>query len=260
MKSATQYLADTAPAWFSLDVANKDVLTGRAHVAKTPWSEKGLSLRIFGDPQPKVREEAPGGDLPARCPERHIQADNTFCLGLRYIDVRSVLKAAQWWEQLRQFLACQGIAQRTRIWPPAHALDHGDAGRHHERALALAEEAGIEEEYAAARLDEPSWLTDPKLRLFNKKGHPINGRAVCPRGCLRRARGRQVRVLRIGCPKRKLLVDLAYTERLRRQALGDYWQHVFSEGTRCCRSMRSCPLGQYEDQSQSNLVPEEKNE
>ncbi|WP_262423148.1 E2 domain-associated cysteine-rich protein [Brevundimonas denitrificans] len=153
---------------------------------------------------------------------------------------------------MRQYLVCQGVAERTRIWPPSHALDHGDAGRHHERALALAAEAELEEEYAAARMDEPSWLTDERLHLFGKKGHPINGRALCPRGCLRRARGRQARVLRKDCSKRSLFVDLAYTEHLRRKALADYWNHVFNEGTRCCRSMRSCPLGAHEDQLRAN--------
>jgi hypothetical protein len=251
VKSATRYLADAAPAWFSVDAVDREALIGRARVTKTPWVTSGLHLRIFGDPKPKVREEVPGTDLPSRCPERHIQWDETFCLGLRYFDVRSAREAAQWWEQLRQFLACQGVAERTRIWPPGHAIDHGDAGKHHERALALAAEAGVEEEYAAARLDEPSWLTDPKLHLFDKKGKPINGRAVCPRGCRRRARGRQVQILRTDCSKRGLLVDLGFTERLRRKALAEYWQHVFNEGTRCCRTMRYCPLGEHEDRSKA---------
>jgi hypothetical protein len=249
LKSATRYLTDTAPVWFSIEAVDSEALIGRARVPKTPWVATGLHLRISGDPKPRVREEVPGTDLPARCPERHIQSDKMFCLGLRYIDVRSPGDASQWWEQLRQYLICQGVAERTRVWPPGQALDHGEAGEHHERALALAAEAGLEEEYAAARLDEESWLTDPKLRLFDKKGKPINGRSLCPRGCRRRARGRSVRTLRKDCSKRKLVVDLAFTERLRRKALAEYWQYVFKEGTRCCRTMRSCPLGEHEDRS-----------
>lgn len=252
MKPATHYLGEAAPGWFTIDALDKYALIGRACVPKTPWAVDGLHLRIFGDRTPRVGEATPGADLPARCPERHIQGDQTFCLGLRYIDVRSVDDAARWWEQLWQYLVCQGVAERTRIWPPGQALDHGDAGRHHERALALAAEAGLEEEYAAARLGEPSWLTDARLHLFGKKGRLINGRAFCPRGCLRSARGREVRMLRRDCPKRGLLVELAYTEQLRRQALADYWKGVFNAGMRCCRSMRSCPLGEHEDRSQAN--------
>lgn len=249
MKSALRYLADAAPVWFSVDKLSSDTLLGSAHVRKTPWEKNGLRLHIFGNPKPRAREEIPGTKLPIRCPERHIQGDKTFCLGLRYMDVRSGEDADQWWEQLRQYLACQGVAALTRVWPPGHALDHGDAGKHHERALSLAAEAGVEEEYAAARLNEPSWVTDPKLRLFNKAGNPINGRAVCPRGCRRRARGRLVNIVRTDCQKRKLLVDLAFTERKRRAALEEYWKQVFREGTLCCRTMRSCPLGDHEDNS-----------
>lgn len=249
MTSAIRYLADNAPAWFTVTTSTVAALVGRARVPRTPWTEGGLCLRIFGDPKPRVSEDVPGTDLPARCPERHIQWDKSFCLGLRYMDVRSQIDAVQWWEQLRQFLVCQGVAERTRVWPPSQALDHGGAGKHHEKALALAGEAGVEEEYAAGRLNEPCWLTDRSLRLFDKKGNPINRRAVCPRGCMRRARGRAVQTLRVDCPKRKILVKLAFTEYLRRKALADYWKHVFSEGTRCCRTMRSCPLGQHEDEA-----------
>lgn len=247
MKSAIRYLADGVPAWFSLDAIGGKALTGRARVPKTPWVLSGVQLRIFGHPKPKVCEEIPGTDMPARCPERHIQFDKTFCLGLRYLDVRSIGEAKQWWEQLRQFLLCQGVAERTGVWPPGHALDHGDAGKHHERALALAADAGLDEEYAAARLGEPSWLTNPQIHMFDKMGKPINGRAVCPRGCQRTARGRSVQVLRRDCSKRIPLVDLAFTEKLRCNALAKYWKGVFKEESRCCRKMRLCGLGQHED-------------
>lgn len=247
MKSAIFYLADTAPAWFSIEKSNSDILVGHARVPKTPWALDGLHLHVFGRKVPRVREEVPGADLPCRCPERHIQGDKTFCLGLRYLTVQSAEEARQWWVQLNQFLRCQGVAEVTRVWPVNQALDHGDAGQHHERALSLARKAGVEDEYAAARLDEPSWLTDPKLHLFDRNGRPINGSATCPRGCKRRARGRLVRTLRTDCDKRQLLVDLAYTERLRREALNKYWQDVFASGEKCCRTMRGCPLAAHED-------------
>lgn len=252
MKSAILYLADTAPAWFSIEKSNRDSLVGHARVPKTPWACDGLHLHIFGREVPRVREEVPGTDLPYRCPERHIQGDETFCLGLRYLTVQSAEKAHQWWVQLNQFLRCQGVAELTRVWPVKHALDHGDAGKHHERALSLAAEAGVEEEYASARLGERNWLTDPKLKLFDKKGRPINGRALCPRGCRKRARGRLIRTLRTDCEKRQLLVDLAYTENLRRKALDRYWKAVFASGEKCCRTMRGCPLAAYEDRPEGD--------
>lgn len=248
MNATCTLLVDRAPAWFETRRTSVIEVVGVARVPATPWSGDGVELTIIGSGTVRVGETVPGTKLPARCPERHIQGDRTFCLGLRRPTIDTAEAADAWWEQLRQYLRCQAVAARTRVWPPAHALDHGDAGSHHERALALAEEAGVVEEYAAAWLGEPSWITDPRLRLVDKKGEPINGRAVCPRGCRRRA-SRNASILRRGCPKRRQLAALVYAEQRRRAALDDYWRIVLNDGTRCCRTMLSCPLRDHEDQA-----------
>lgn len=247
MRAAINHLVDTAPPWFTVEKAGHDFLVGRARLPKTPWVKAGLTLRIEGNPTPRVREEVPGTDLPARCPERHIQGDQTFCLGLRPLAVQSDDLARQWWRQLEQYLRCQGVAELTRVWPPGQALDHGDAGEHHERALELAAQVGVEEEYSSARLGGQSWIIDPALKLFDLKGQPINGRAPCPRGCKHRARGRFVPKLRKDCSRRETLVSLALAELQRRKALDDYWQQVYGCGEKCCRTMRGCRLAAHED-------------
>jgi hypothetical protein len=257
VKPAVRWLREAAPAWFTKVSETSDVLVGQARVPKTPWAACGLELKIQGTVKPRVGEAVPGTALPARCPERHIQGDRTFCTGLRYISVKSRQDADAWWRQLEQFLVCQGVASKTGRWPIHQALDHGDAGKHHERALALAVEAGVEDEYAAARLGDASWLTDPKLRLFDKKGLPINGRAACPRRCQRTARGRTVPMLRTdcehlrkpGCHKRMLLIKLAFEESRRREELAKYWLDVIASGEKCCRTVRGCPLAAHEDGS-----------
>jgi hypothetical protein len=40
---------------------------------------------------------------------------------------------------------------------------------------------------------------------------------------------------------------LVHAEQRRRAALDDYWQIVLHDGTRCCRTMLSCPLREHED-------------
>lgn len=241
MSSAASLLLDAVPDWFRPSEVSGGRLTGMAHVRGTPWEADGIELAIIGRQSVSVGELVPGTQLPARCPERHIQGDLTFCVGLdpKPIDVPEA--AIRWWEQLRQYLRCQGVADRTKVWPPAHSLDHGDAGRFHERALALASAAGVEEEYAAARLGEPSWITDPNLRIVDRRGGFINGRAVCPRGCRRRA-SRNAPVVRRNCERRQMLSDLVYSEQQRIKALAKYWQHVLNDGTRCCRTMLACPI------------------
>ena len=241
MISATSILAANAPSWFDIERRSRNELVGDAKVPRTPWANGGLRLSISGVSSPHVGEETPGTALPARCPERHIQEDLTFCVGLRRLEVDTADAAARWWEQLRQWLRCQGVAERTGLWPPAHALDHGDAGAHHERALEIASSIGLEDEYAAAWLGEPSWITDQSLRIFDPEGAAINERAPCPRGC-RRSASRNAPVLRRACRHRAQIAQLVWAEKLRRTALDEYWRHVRASGTNCCRTMLTCPL------------------
>lgn len=241
MIPATAIIAANAPSWFAVERRSNNRLVGLARVPQTPWANEGLRLSIAGDRMPHVGEETPGTTLPARCPERHLQEDLTFCVGLRRIEVDTADGAARWWEQLRQWLRCQGVAERTGVWPPAHALDHGEAGIHHEQALEIARSIGLEEEYAAAWLGEPSWITDRFLHIVDRNGAAINGRAPCPRGCRRRA-SRNAPILRRSCGRRAQIARLVWAEKLRRKALDEYWRHVRASGTRCCGTMLSCPL------------------
>ncbi len=216
-------------------------LEGVARIPGTVWEKTGVELHIAGFTSPVVREKNPGSKFPARCPERHIQRDMTFCLGLHQLNVNSDVIAKQWWEQLRQYMFCQSTAERTGIWPPAHALDHGDAGIFHEKAIIAARELGVSEEYAKAYIGEPSWITDPKLHFFDAQGNPINGRAPCPIGC--RYKNRQNRpVLRKDCNKRALILDLVTSERKRQERLKAYWEQARTDGEVCCGKMKICGL------------------
>lgn len=237
--SRLQHLQNTVPPWFVLGTVSASSLVGIARVPGTDWQDEGVRLLIKAGWSLQAQEEQPGQCFPARCPERHVQSDQTFCLGLRRLDVTDDDVARQWWEQLRQYIRCQSTAEQTGIWPPMHALDHGDAGEHHEKALALAEELNIQDEYAAAYLDEPSWITDHSLRLLGKGDKPLNGRMACPRGC-RHARRPSRPILRRKCKRRAQLVALVIAERKRRNALADYWREAAAGGAVCCGRMRSC--------------------
>jgi hypothetical protein len=151
--SALSWLANVCPPWFDFTDLQDGWAVGTARPPSTPWERTGIELHFEGSEEVRVREVKPGTCLPARCPERHVQGDRTFCVGLHRRTVRSLDEANAWWDQLWQYLICQAIAERMGVWPPANALDHGDAGHYHERALAIAEQLGITEEYLAARLD-----------------------------------------------------------------------------------------------------------
>lgn len=228
------------PHWFEISSFQTEAIVGTARVEQTIWRQQGVRLQIKAGAQLEVAEELPGTFLPSRCAERHIQTDHTFCLGLRPIQVADSATAFAWWDSLRQFLWLQSVAAQTRVWPAQHYLDHGQAGFFHEAALEVAEKLNLLEEYEVAYEGGPSWITDAAIRLADKQGRPINGRASCPKGCRSWRKGNAI--LRRDCPKREGLALLSHYERRRRLELTRYWEEELTSGVVCCGSMRDCPL------------------
>jgi len=249
MSRVLALLDRTKPGWFNQPGSMGCALTGVARVEETIWHRSGVPIVIRDNGALTVAEQTPGQVFPARCPERHIQSDQTFCVGLRKIQIPNTVMAVQWWEQLRQYLVCQSVAEETGIWPLNHALDHGQAGEYHEHALTLAAELGLEAEYGAAYLGESSWITNDDLKLIDKQGKAINGRIVCPRHCPHKRGGRHL-LLRRNCKRRSKIIELVRAERNRRRALEQYWADCAKVGETCCGRMRKCglppPVGELE--------------
>lgn len=91
-----------------------------------------------------VREETPR-HLPGFCPQRHINADGTFCLfwaGAGRLQVSSEADARRWWETLWKFLGLQVRAQRKRRWPNNEEWAHGEAATHQSKAIEAAARLG----------------------------------------------------------------------------------------------------------------------
>lgn len=243
MDARLERLRAAAPAWFTpVPGLVGPALIGTARPARTVWAADGLDLCLTASPDAiRVGEATPGARLPRRCAERHIQADETFCLGLVRLPVGDRIEAGVWWDYLEQWLDLQSIADQTGVWPPDNALDHGDAGALQLQAIELARNLGLTEVCQRAQADLPSWLTDPKVRLVGRDERPINGRRVCPCGCTRRPR-RPRPVLWRNCPRRAQIIELILLERRRRVALAEYWAGERRCGAKCCGTMLSCPL------------------
>lgn len=227
MIAPNDLLVVTAPDWFT--VRDRTVNQLRGDAAHGPWAAAPLNLTIMSAPCPIVRETQPGTRLPAFCPDRHIQGDRTFCVGLRRRPVDSLRRARAWWADLDQYLACQAIAEATRLWPPQNALDHGQAGVHHQRALRLAERLDIMDAYLDAYFDQPSWITSIGLTKLGERKVRFAGPGI--------ARAPKVKG---GRKTRLLLLELVMAERARRAALKQY-KALISNGTHtCCGAMRDC--------------------
>jgi hypothetical protein len=233
-------LAETVPDWFAIQNVGGNLI-GDALPRDTIWETSGIGLRIFPKPDRLgAAEVTPGTRLPVRCAERHIQADQTFCLGLDALPVETREDAEIWWAHMEQWLQVQSIAAQTGRWPAHHALDHGHAGELQRAAQNLAAELDLTEEYERAHAGKPSWITDSTLGIAFDDGKPMNGRMACPEGCTNGRRRRPV--LRRKCKKREGIARLVTLERERRRALDLFWASERLSVRGCCGTMLSCPL------------------
>jgi hypothetical protein len=162
--------------------------------------------------------ERPRRHLPHFCPNRHLFADGSFCLGLDPLPApRSLDASRMWWRVLGGYLDLQVEAGLLGEWNPKHAWPHA---------------------YGAARALQTVEGMEAKLPMLvaeiSRRREPLPGASQpCPCGSKKRA-------------ERCHLRDLQETRRLRgivRTLEAAYWdQH---KGTPCCGTLKSCPLRQH---------------
>lgn len=242
MKGISLLLA-TKPIWFETKSLMARRIDGVCSIDDdTSVSEVRYALTIEAlDDQVYAREEVPGSTLPSACYDRHIMRGGYFCLGLDYGDyIQDEQAAGIWWASLEAYLKLQGVASATSRWPRSIEIDHGVAGRYHRKAIDAAAALGIADEYHEALLGEDSWITDRWIKADPTGSRLINGRAACPRGCLKK-KGR--RRLRCECCGGAELVSLIHNERSREKAIKKFWQEIRADKTFvCCGTMANCPL------------------
>src|SRR6202051_177019 len=104
------------PDWVDLKRENSKVL----ELTAAPLRSSGrktrpyhLIVRDVGG-QLQVREDGSQSRLPRHCPQRHLNDDGSFCLGLRAGEkIWDPIAAHRWWQQLQVFLTCQETAHET---------------------------------------------------------------------------------------------------------------------------------------------------
>ena len=231
----------TRPDWFTVTSRRAVAIEGDAQVPVAGGSDDfriGLEIACV-ETVVSVRERAGSDVLPRRCPDRHVNADGSLCLGMDVMQVTDRDEAVVWWGLLREYLLLQRTAARTRTWPAGQFIAHGDAGPYHIRARTAAAALGILDRYDEAVAGAPHWVSDGSVRLSKDHLRLVNGRAPCPMGC----RGRRGRPrLRTECCRRREVFELVSAEAMRRKLTELYWKQLRSEGIACCGSLRDCPL------------------
>lgn len=236
------FLQGARPDWFGETASSADEIIGQASVpVPGAASDEQFGLRLFRiGSSVHVREEPRGTRLPGLCPDRHINVDGSFCLGLRFTYIVADRQSALgWWQALAIFLRNQRAAERTRRWPAQRNLSHGtEAGRFHSQAVDHAKALGIVDEYDHMVDQKSGWLFDRSVRIW-AKGALVNGRALCPIDCKEAGRERR---LRRKCCRRENLIGLLKSEFARRIAEEQALMELRGESLPCCGTLKRCCL------------------
>lgn len=186
----------------------------------------------------EVREATTGALLPKFCPQRHMNSDGTFCLGLKAEQALvDGSRTDAWWLKLHVFLTCQDTAFETRVWPPEIEISHGKAGEIEIQAEDLAEQLNMLDEYQLAVREDRGPVAEAVYRIRKSTGHLVNGRAACV--CNRRYKTGEL-ILRRQCWKLSYQC-LPILEARRRKEEQDFWNHLKGRQP-CCKTMDDCPL------------------
>ncbi|WP_366144952.1 E2 domain-containing protein [Ponticaulis sp.] len=237
MTTPQEWLLCTAPNWIALRQESENTLIGQPKILAAPKEWSALRLKISCEQLPKVYEAERGQCLPKFCPERHINFDGSFCLGVDRTPVSDSVSAVSFWQALYSHLIFQASAAKRAVWPDSNAWDHGDAYRPQQEGEALAIRLGIEQDFLLAREGKPTWITDRNTVKENEQGEVIAVDHPCPAGCRQRSSSASQRP----CEHSKDMIRLVQIERERRKLLIEFWE-LFREVSGCCGTMPNCPM------------------
>lgn len=172
-----------------------------------------FAIEIRAEKDGFIQARETSGALPNWCPDRHINHNGWFCLGL---DEREITKpetadeSNRWWARLIGYLQLQVLAAETGLWEHA-AWAHGDAAR-------------------SQRLFEEEAAKHPPALVAVVKGHlAVREGDLCPCGSGRRT-------------KRCHLVAVRELQRLLMAVHADETAFWCNKNERCCATMKSCQL------------------
>ncbi|HAJ48788.1 MAG TPA: hypothetical protein DCL54_19595 [Alphaproteobacteria bacterium] len=143
-----KFLREAADATVLLRGVRADRLKARLSVIRPDGTQDQFDVLIEprGASSVSVREAVVGCRLPSWCPDRHINADGSFCLSwaeAEPLTIDSLENAQRWWAALFGFLKRQRIAERARRWPMGRSRAHGpDAAQAEAEAEAIAGSLG----------------------------------------------------------------------------------------------------------------------
>ncbi|AML53820.1 E2 domain-containing protein [Falsihalocynthiibacter arcticus] len=262
--SSIDILFEAKPDWVDVLARKRRVLEVKAHSQKdsgAPGELYFISIETVGADSIKAFETSAHRRLPKCCIERHINDDTSFCLYLNSTrPVFSEQDAWSWWAMLGRYLSNQDFASKHGLWPRDQGLSHGSAANTQIRMEEIAEPLGWKSEVLDSIFRSRGFLYERPLRQHKDKEKGfVNLRNPCPRGCKKlhfphrnqECKGATCEeicnkshkaILRASCPNREVIEQLNRLEILRKSQEEQLVKTLLKKGTRCCGSMRNCPL------------------
>lgn len=226
-------LDETKPDWATVVERAEHKLIVDAEPRKLSGAP-GQRYRLVVDtttPAASVSEVASERILPPSCPERHINGDSTFCLGLNRRAILTPDDGFAFWLGLRGYLLAQQFAEKHKRWPPGRGLSHGRAADCQIEAEVAAQHCGLADEYAVALNYGEGWLagTLPEIMPGSCNGeHSPTDDGACI-------------VIDTDCGQCAAVLLLIAHERNRREAEIDFANHA-RMWRPCCNTMPNCPV------------------
>jgi hypothetical protein len=184
----------------------------------------------------EVKEAPPSRLLPSSCPQRHINPNGSFCIGLSAgRGIQSCAASNEWWGKLEGFLLCQETATATGQWPSGAQISHGEAGEIQDIGEKIALSLGLLEDFSEAVVYGTGRIADLAAKIDKTGGRFRNGRAECL--CGRTDKNGRLTTRR-DCIKDNSC--LAFIELQRQKAEKAFWKRY--AGSTCCSTMKGCPL------------------
>ena len=203
-------------------------------------------------PNNLLRVKEISGVLPSFCPNRHINSDGSFCLGIQTDTEKLSIK--EWMENLQEFLQAQIFASKNRKWPiTCQQWSHGNAAFYQSKVEKLLLEIDLNIlglEFNKLRLVEKKndLFKEPYFHIYHgdkllitgteKKVH--NKRLSCI--CVKYGRAKHV-TLR-NCPRKcsNLLISILINEQYRVIEEDNFWKSFKNSKIQCCGTMNQCGL------------------
>lgn len=193
------------------------------------------------------------GVLPVFCPNRHINSDKSFCLGLQS-DLEK-LSIKDWITRLKEFLTCQIFAKKIGKWPiTCKQWSHGNGATYQKNVEELLNQINLEKlglEFNKLRLIEKKNIIYKDLPYFHVYHEdrliitrPQNFKHNKRLSCICTKHGRSKHVTLGACMKKcsDILINILINEKKRVREEEKFWESFKTAKLTCCQTMNKCGL------------------